>query len=153
MSTLAQEQNLIVAFIDICGFAKFTESMSDEDTFQLISEFTERTGESLQSANGRVIKFIGDAALITFPDEDPATTVKALRKLKTDIDDWLESTGHSDGLAVRAHIGPVISGMIGTKDDKQFDIIGKTVNQTAMLKGGEFVLSEDLQAASSAGTP
>jgi adenylate cyclase len=147
MSPSTRKENLIVVFIDMRGFAKLTESMADEDIFQLISDFSERTGHSLHGSNGRVIKFIGDAALITFPDDDPAGTAEILRQLKTDIDSWLQSSGYPNSLAIRVHIGPVISGMIGTEEDKRLDIIGNTVNQTAMLKGGEFVMSDELQAA------
>jgi class 3 adenylate cyclase len=45
-------------------------------------------------------------------------------------------------LAVKAHFGSAIAGPFGAAGDKCFDVIGRAVNATAMLKSTGVTLSE-----------
>ena len=91
------------------------------------------------------IKIIGDAALITFEESQAVEGVTALRSLKESVDRWLKSCDLESELLVRAHIGPVAVGEIGPGNDKRLDIIGRVVNETAMLKRGPFVMTSQLE--------
>ena len=140
------ECTMLVAFADIAGFAKLCRSLSDQEIFALLSEFYEQVGRVIDASGGTVVKFMGDAALIVFPETAARQGAAALRELKAAADHWLRRRGGSDCvLHIQAHIGPVVCGPIGTAHDKRFDVLGNTVNQTAMLRSDGLVFSPELE--------
>jgi adenylate cyclase len=145
MPITIDERTLLVAFADLARYAKISESSSNSEMFTVITEFSELVGSVVENAGGKVIKFIGDAALITFEESQALDGVAALRSLKTTVDCWLESRGLESELLIRAHIGRVAVGKIGPGNDKRLDIIGRVVNETAMLNRGPFVMSPQLK--------
>ena len=138
-------RTLLVAFADLANYAKLADSSSNGEMFAIIAEFSEKAGNVVEDAGGKVIKIIGDAALITFADSEAIEGVAALRSLKAEIDRWPKSRGLESELLIRAHIGPVAAGEIGPRDDKRLDVIGRVVNETAMLKRGPFVMTSQLE--------
>jgi class 3 adenylate cyclase len=139
-----EERTLLVAFADLANYVKLTESWTNGETFTTIAEFAEIVGNLVGDAGGKVIKIIGDAALITFEDSEVVDGVEVLRSLKVEIDRWLKSRGFGSELLIRAHVGRVAVGKIGPRNDKRLDVIGRVVNETAKLKRGPFVTTSQL---------
>jgi adenylate cyclase len=61
--------NLVVAFSDLTYFTRYTNSKTIEDLFSIISEYYELVGDIIEQSGGSIIKFIGDAILISYPGE------------------------------------------------------------------------------------
>ncbi len=144
MASEYEERTLLVAFADLANYATLSASFSNGDMFATIAEFAEIVGDVVGDAGGRVIKIMGDAALITFEGSEVVEGVAALRSLKADIDRWLESRGFETELLIRAHVGRVAVGNVGPRNDKRLDVIGRVVNETAKLKRGPFVTTSAL---------
>lgn len=125
---------VILANVDIAGFDKtFRHKRSDQDMFQMLGLFYEFVGEKVQKGDGKVVKFLGDAALIIFPPESPEKALHALENMQHEVKDiW---AGHNLTCDVRVdiHIGDIICGEIGAKDEKRFDIIGEAVNDLFLM--------------------
>jgi adenylate cyclase len=136
---------LLIAFTDITGFTKEFTSRSDQELFDLMSQFYERMGDAVESSGGKIVKFIGDGVLLVYPGEEAKCGVEALRNLKTLLDEWLRANHFRGELHVRAHLGPVICGPLGTRSEKRFDVLGIHVNTTALLKCDGFTLSPELE--------
>jgi class 3 adenylate cyclase len=141
---IVEEQ--IVAFADLSGYHRqICSKLSPEETFGFLSEYYATVQAALDGSAARIVKFFGDTILIVFPSRDPDDALDALQKLTTSIDAFL-SAGHYDSrLRVKAHVGMVASGPVGVGELETVDVCGVTVNQTALLPNGEWVLSEDLQ--------
>ncbi|CAN5279638.1 hypothetical protein BH18ACI2_BH18ACI2_24370 [soil metagenome] len=139
------ERTLLVAFTDVTGFAKEFQNRTNRELFDLMSQFYELIGNDVKISGGKVVKFIGDAALLVYPEEDAKRAVEALQQRKATADDWLKAHGLSGEFRVRAHTGPVICGPLGTAGEKRFDVLGDTVNVTARLYPNGFTLSPELQ--------
>jgi len=139
------ERTLLVAFTDVTGFAKEFQNRANREMFDLMSQFYELIGNEVEASGGKVVKFIGDAALLVYPEENAKRAVEALQQLKATADDWLKAHGLSGEFRVRAHLGSVVCGPLGTADKKQFDVLGDTVNVTALLHSNGFILSPELQ--------
>ena len=135
--------NLLVAFADLSKFVSLKSKMNDLETCKLLSDFYEMTGDVVSSSGGTVIKFIGDAGLIVFPEEKVSEGILALNKLKNSIDDWMVKQGLPCRLIVKSHFGPVVCAPLGTKDDKRLDVIGNTVNAAAMLAFHGFAMTPE----------
>jgi len=139
------EDNLVVSFSDILLFAKNCESMSARQIFDMMSQFQTLVGEVIDGKGGRIVKFIGDAVLIVFPEDIARRAVETLRVLKDRLDSWLSDQPLNCRMRIKAHLGPVAFGKLGPESEKHFDVFGITVNETARLKGEDFIISKTLE--------
>ena len=137
---------LVMAFADPTNYAKTCEDRSSRQIFDMMSDYFELTGDIVEGAGGRIVKFMGDAIFAVFPGDDPAKAVQALRELKRQVEAFFRGQGAECALRVKAHLGSATCGPLGTRTHKQFEVLGHEVNATAMLPQGDFVLSDKLQA-------
>jgi class 3 adenylate cyclase len=134
---------MLIAFTDLTRFTKRALRTPDHELAESIDDFYQRVSEVVSSGGGRVVKFIGDAALIVFPADRVDDGVVALLELKRDIDAWLDDVDWDSRMIVKVHFGTVVAGHYGTEGDRRFDIIGKDVNATARLDSRGFAISVD----------
>jgi len=126
--------DLLVAFSDLSAFARtVNEQVGHEELFQLMDGYAELVGDIVESGGGRVVKFIGDAALIVFPEDRVDAGVVALLTLKEQGDRWWAEKGLPCRHVIGAHFGPVACGPMGTRSEKRFDVFGASVNKAARL--------------------
>lgn len=133
----------LVACSDLTGYARLTGKLSDGEIFNFLSDYYEFVGETIAPANGRVIKFMGDATLMTFPELQADSGVQSLLALQQEGDKFLSSRGISCRHHIRAHFGPLHQGELGTRTDKRLDVIGSTVNTIFLLKASEFAITPE----------
>ena len=136
-----KQKNLLVVFCDLTNYAKISLITDEIEVYNYLSKIYELIGEIIEASNGQVIKFIGDAALITFEEKDIDKGIIALKKLKTEIDIYNQKIKYESQLIIKAHFGQVICGMVGTKNDKKYDIFGNVVNIAATLPSNGFTIS------------
>src|SRR5271170_2700119 len=103
----------LVACSDLTGYAKFAAKQSGEEIFQLLSDYYEFVGDTIAPASGKVIKFMGDAALMLFPETAADAGVRALLELQSQGDRFLADRNVPCRHHLRAHFGPVCFGEIG----------------------------------------
>jgi len=133
--------SLLIAFADLTRFAAQSLCVSDGELADTIDRYYEKVAARVEAAGGRVVKFIGDAALIVFPGDKADAGVDALLALKTEADAWFASRGWECRVVVKAHFGEAVAGDYGAAGAKRFDVIGKAVNTTAMLDSTGVALS------------
>ncbi|MEX0800655.1 MAG: adenylate cyclase regulatory domain-containing protein [Dehalococcoidia bacterium] len=61
-----------IAFVDLSSFTPLTEAMGDEKAAEVLERFSALVRESAGRWDGRVVKQIGDAFMLVFPDARPA---------------------------------------------------------------------------------
>jgi class 3 adenylate cyclase len=133
----------LVACSDLTGYAKLTARKSGEEIFPLLSGYYELVGDLIAPASGQVIKFMGDAALMLFPEAAADLAVLALFTLQSHGDRFLSERALPCRHHLRVHFGPVCLGEIGTRTDKRPDILGPTVNTLFTLRTDGFVLTPE----------
>ena len=133
----------LVACSDLTGYAKLSGKLSDEEIFHFLSGYYEFVGETIDPSGGRVIKFMGDAALMIFPEIQADSGIRSLLVLQQEGDKFLSARGISCRHHIRAHFGPVQQGELGTRNDKRLDVIGSTVNTMFLLKASEFAITPE----------
>jgi len=141
------EHRMVLAVSDMEGFVKLSRAMSDRRLFEILDGFYEQFQSPVAAAGGRVVKFMGDAALLCFPAERAAEAVEALREIQARTQAWLAERGPPFPVLVKAHVGTVVCGPMGTAGDKRFDIIGRPIMELFRMPGGPFVLSPELEEA------
>ena len=138
-----EDTEVLVVFVDITNFTRISRQLDHRQTFSLISSVADMTVEITEQFGGTVVKHIGDASLLYFPEACVDEGVQALWLLKEHVDTWLAKAKlpYNSQLGVKAHFGMVARGLIGRTNSGCLDIIGETVNIAATLQGKGFVLS------------
>ena len=135
------EVPLLVAFIDIHGYAVQCARADDADIARIMDGYYRLVAARVAAGGGRVIKYIGDSALIAFEPTDADRATETLLAIKADVDQYLLDHGWDCRVVVKAHVGPVIAGPYGPDGDKRYDVLGRTVNAAAMLDSVGVTLS------------
>ena len=149
MATVASEVSaraptpLLIVFADLTRYSAQSLRVSDEELAQTMDEHYERVAARIESAGGRVVKFIGDAALAVFPAEAVDRGVQTLLELKEEVDRGFEAIGWECRMMVKAHFAPVVAGGYGAAGAKRFDVLGRAVNAAAMLDSTGVALSAE----------
>jgi adenylate cyclase len=136
-----RELSLLIAFADLTRFSAQSLRVTDEVLADTVDAHYQRVAARVERADGKVVKFIGDAALVVFAPDAVDAGVGALLDLKQEVDAWFESLGWECRMSIKVHFGAAIAGPFGTA--ATFDVIGKAVNTTAMLDSTGVALSAD----------
>jgi len=158
-SELEERRNLIILFADISGFTRLASKLDPEDVQEVVNTCFEYLNKPITAQAGTIHKYQGDSviAFFGFPEaheDDPERAVKAslemielmpeinrilLRKLKSQT---------NIGLHVGVNMGTVVLGEIGSKEKKEYTIMGDAVNIASRLKDvaqmGEVIVSEKI---------
>lgn len=142
--TSRAELELVVAFFDLTRFARFSRKLSPNDYFDFISRYYEFVGDIVEKNQGVVIKFMGDSGLVVYPDDKSDQAVRQLKELKDKGDKWCQLQGAECRHIIKAHVGPVICGNVGTRRTKRLDVFGNTVMTAAVLESKGFAITPQL---------
>ena len=125
-----------VAFVDLTGFTRITQERGDEEAARLALRLGDVTTEVVEPRGGRLVKLLGDGALIRFAD--------AMTAIDGTLD-LLESLPRAD--LPTGHAG-VASGPLIARDG---DVFGRTVNLAARISDaapdGRLYVPTDVAAA------
>jgi adenylate cyclase len=122
-----------VAFVDLSGYTQMTEELGDESAARTSEVLRERAEAVAEAEGGRLVKLLGDGAMLWL--HDPTRAVRAAARL---VREMTESVG------VPAHAG-VAAGPVIQRD---LDLFGRTVNMASRIAGqagpGEVVVSSEV---------
>jgi class 3 adenylate cyclase len=134
------QANVIVAMCDCSRFMQSSKGRTSAELFADLNDFYCLTDDAMQAAGGLVVKFMGDAALVIFPEDLADQGIMALLDLKASVDRWLQDRPIGQSLQVNIHFGEVTLGRMGRAG--HLDLIGETVNIAATLGARSFGLSQ-----------
>ena len=135
-------KNLLIVFSDLSSFVKISEEHSDPvELFNLMNSYFEVVGSIIEPAGGRILKYMGDSVLIVFEEDQIDEAVKVSYRLKQEGDIWLQEQGLKSSQIFKIHFGEVAFGNFGSKKTNFPDAIGRTVNETILLKSNGFAMS------------
>ena len=152
-------KKLTVFFSDIVGFVNETEGIEPEDFTFILNGYLNRMAQVVSKHGGTLDKFIGDAVLVFFGDqesngvaEDAAACVWMALEMKEAIvelnREWL-AKGIRQGFEVRMGIstGFATVGNFGSDERMDYTIIGKQVNLAnrpqAAAQAGEILIGQE----------
>lgn len=136
------ETPLLIAFADLTRYAMQSQLVSDDTLAETIDAHYQRVAAHVEP-HGRVVKFIGDAALVVFPEAAADAGVRALLALKEEVDRSFEQIGWLCRMTIKVHFGRAIAGDYGPASGKRYDVIGRAVNAAAMLDSTGVALSAE----------
>lgn len=153
------ERRIAILFADLRGFTKLSEGKLPYDVVFVLNQYFKAMGEAVDSAGGKLDKFIGDGVMALFgidegPDEGCRRAVDAARRmagalaqlndaLKMDLDQKLK-------IGIGIHCGPAIVGEMGHGSAMHLTAVGDAVNTASRLEsatkdfGAELVMSAEV---------
>lgn len=134
------QTTVLVAMCDCSRFMQSTKGRSSAALFADLNDFYVLTEDVIGAAGGHVVKFMGDAALVVFPEELADQGIMTLLDLKARVDRWMQDRPIGQSLHVNAHVGEVTLGRMGRSGN--LDVIGETVAIAATLGSRSFGLSQ-----------
>lgn len=143
-----------VAFIDLSGFTALSEQESPDLVIQLLNKYFDVMVKEVIAEEGYVDKFIGDAVLAVFREENHLK--RALRvalsvneELVAIEDSLSDGRVFSPMVSVGINTGEVISGNVGSATLRRFDftVMGDVVNTAQRLQAkaepGQILINEN----------
>lgn len=134
----------LICFTDINHFVKTTQIMPLPKVAALLKDVAEITSKYAADADGKIIKYIGDASLMIFHEESIDTSIEMMRSLKEELDKYLGRYDAAMTVTFSLSYGEIIFAKL--IPFKTMDLFGDAVNQAALLNSpkhrGLFVISE-----------
>ena len=138
-----QKVEALICFTDMTGFAQAAKTLGTEAAVEMLRGLAIMMDDHLKPTPGWIVKYIGDASLIVFPDEWVDRGVSALLELKNACDAYLSDRDLPNRITFAMHFGEIM--VVRLPPVEGLDIMGDAVNTTARLEGGRskgrFVIS------------
>ncbi len=136
-----------ILFMDIRGFTRWSEPRPPEDVVNMLNRYYQTAEATLNQHHIIKIKFTADEVLAIFPTVDDA--LEAALKLRIHINQLLGR--HGLGVGIGLHVGPMVEGLLGSKDVRFYDVVGDTVNTAKRIESsaasGEVLVSDAVRIA------
>jgi adenylate cyclase len=131
----APEQTLAVLFADVAGSTRLYEQLGDAQALATIDQCLDLVREASGGHRGRVVKTIGDEAMVVFPTADQA--VNAAGEIQLRMNELVQKRNLRIALRIGVHCGAAI--------ESANDVFGDSVNvaarMVALAKGGQVILT------------
>lgn len=136
-ATIPGEEYASVLFVDLASFTPLTATMGDHVAADVLGRFSATVRGSAPRHNGRIVKQIGDAFMLTF--DEPGDAVE----FGLGMDRFVDAEPQFPALHIGAHHGRVLY--------REGDYLGGTVNLAARVASagaaGQFLITEALRDA------
>jgi len=133
-------ENLAIVFIDIAGFTPRTSIQSREENLRMLRRFDDVVRPLVRAYQGRVVKTIGDAFLLTF--RSPTDALLCSMAIHDRLVESDAAIDPADRFTIRAAVNA------GEVRIENGDVFGEAVNIAARIEGkagaGEIYFSESV---------
>ncbi|MEJ8810865.1 adenylate/guanylate cyclase domain-containing protein [Variovorax ureilyticus] len=156
----SQERTLAILFSDIRDFTPLVEAHLAFDVVHILNRFFKAVGDAILINNGVIYQYVGDQIVGLFgvggdpPEKSCLDTIRAGLGMLAALDDLNAQLSAEFGttlqIGVGAHFGPLIVGMMGHPDHRQFAVVGDAINIASRIQdanktlGTRFLMSEVL---------
>lgn len=132
-----------ILFADLSGFTALGERLDPEDVRALQSDLFQQMGSAVESYEGFVEKYVGDAVMAVFGaplahEDDPERALRAALTIQERMaalsERWAGRLGRPLALHIGIHTGPVVAGTIGQTPGAAYAVTGDTVNTASRLQ-------------------
>ena len=139
-----REQEIAILFADIRGFTALSEGRLPYDVVFILNRYFAAMGRAIETAGGRLDKFIGDGVMALFGVSGDGETgcreaLAAARLMSLRLVELNQSLSAELAeplrIGIGIHVGPVIVGEMGYGSATSITAIGDTVNTASRLEG------------------
>ncbi|MGE4159450.1 MAG: adenylate/guanylate cyclase domain-containing protein, partial [Planctomycetota bacterium] len=137
-----ERRQVAIMFLDIKGFTAMSEKLDSEEVQLIIDHCFKLFSADIQDFGGEIEKYMGDAIMACFGahnahENDAERAVRAavriLERLQP-INDVIAMHSVKIGIRIGVNYGSVTTGRVGLGRDRDFTVMGDTVNTTQRLE-------------------
>jgi class 3 adenylate cyclase len=140
---LAEHKVVTAMFVDLFGYTALSETLDPQALAKVLNGYFERVSDAITRHRGRVNTFLGDGVLAFFgalePNpwqcDDAVHAALAVRATMAEYRAELEREGLPPlkvGIGIHRDTG--LAGLIGSRERREYTVIGRTVNLAARLQ-------------------
>jgi len=137
-----KKDDVTILFADIRNFTTLSEKMSANEVTSILNEYFGEMVPIIEKNNGVLNKFIGDALLAIFRNEDKdkhaLCAIKCadsmIKKVKCLQEKWVEEGKPKLEIGIGISSGEAFIGNIGSKNRLEYTVIGDTVNTASRIE-------------------
>jgi adenylate cyclase len=139
-----ESRYLTLFFTDLEGFSTLSESEPSQQLLGRVSEYFSSVTSAVESEQGTVDKYIGDAVMAFWGAPSRVdnhaylacvAAVRAQRRMTTRNSDWAAQGFSSLKVRIGIHSDAVLVGNIGSSERVSYTVMGDGVNVAARLEG------------------
>lgn len=140
---LAETREVTILFADLRGFTAMSEQMDASELVALLNKYFQRMDNAVDQHSGFISKFIGDGLLVLFgalhhnpwQSTDAVKAALEMQKQVRALDEAIEDPDLPTlSLSVGVHRGPVVAGIVGSFEVKEFTVVGRHVNLSSRVE-------------------
>ena len=132
----------VVWFSDLVGFTRIADTVDAEVLLAMLNEYAEAQVEAIETRGGHVLKFIGDAILAIFPDDDTTRACELALDAAADQMHRMALVNERrsaaslpvTGTHLALHVGELLYGNVGSPRRLDFTVLGPAVNEAARIE-------------------
>lgn len=153
MDQLAERKIVTFMFIDMVGYTALSERLEPRVMARILDGYFQRVGDAVTENRGRIGTYLGDGILSYFGALEPnpwqcndaAMAALAVRAAIAAYGEELQREG-LPGVAVGIgiHRGPGLAGLIGSRERREYAVIGSAVNLAARVQALTRTLGTDI---------
>jgi adenylate cyclase len=143
MNSTMKKTKATVVYCDVRHFAKIVNILSLEEIYQFLNDCFSRFVDVAFEYDGRIDKFLGDAAMIVFGiphthDDDPVRAIRCALDIQRRVEEisiqWRTSLNFLVEINMGISTGEIIAGDVGSEKRRDYTIVGKSVHLAATLQ-------------------
>ena len=129
-----ERRRVAVLFADIRGYTAFSESRSPEEVVAVLNSYFQQIADLVVTNHGDIDKFVGDQIMAVFDGE---RMTRHAVQCAIDIMNIMEALAAQSGadlsIGIGVNVGEVVVGAMGSRERKDFTVLGDHVNLSARL--------------------
>lgn len=139
------ETELAILFCDMRDFTPFVESHSSYDVVHILNRLFSTLGEPILLNNGIIYQYVGDEITGLFgldgapPERSCRNAVRAALAMVDGLEALNQTLSAEFGIRVDVgigiHYGAVVAGRIGHPIQRQFSVVGDSINAASRIQG------------------
>ncbi len=160
LESIAEHKVFTAMFTDLVGYTALAERLDPASLAGVLNGYFQLVSDSVTEHRGRVGTFLGDGILIFFgalePNpwqcDDAAEAALAIRSALERYNAELERKGLPRiAIGVGIHRGPGLAGLIGSRERREYTVVGPTLNLAARVQtltrehGHDILLTESVR--------
>lgn len=138
-----EKKEVTALFADLVGFTALSERLEPPVLVEVLNGYFECMSRAITEHRGHVSTFLGDGILALFgalgpnpwQSDDAVRAALAMRRAMVDYNRELAAKGlPALSVGIGLHRGPGVAGLVGSRELKEFTVVGRTVNVAARVQ-------------------
>jgi adenylate cyclase len=123
-------ERLVLLVVDLTNYTVLSRSRPDAAMAAFLDQFYALAEDAISGQGGRIVKFMGDAVLATFPPDAAPAALAATLDLRTRAERLAADSDLEMAVAANLHLGSVVVAEVGKGASRRPDVLGRVVVET-----------------------